>query len=92
MNDFKFEILDYFFLPHTGCVVSGNVISGKICIHDYCYIQYRNGEKKESKIIGIQSFKKKKDYVAEGESAALILDVMSTRELKNANYITALIK
>ncbi|MBQ8234083.1 MAG: elongation factor Tu, partial [Bacilli bacterium] len=65
-NDFYMEIEDIFTITGRGTVLVGNIKSGTVYLNDKIYINNI-----ETKVLGIEMFRKKLDYATSGDNVGL---------------------
>lgn len=84
----EFLVDDTFSIKATGrVVVVGTVTAGKFSVGDDISIIHNGSAATESKILGIEKFRKTVNYAAEGEKVGLLLSGLSHKDISRNDII-----
>ena len=78
-KEFQMVIEDIFFITGRGIIVTGNITSGSVCLNDTLTIKETGIQ---TKVVGIEQFRKKCDIAQAGENVGVLLDGISKDCLK----------
>lgn len=81
-NDFYMEIEDIFTITGRGTVLVGNIKSGTVYLNDKIYINNI-----ETKVLGIEMFRKKLDYATSGDNVGLLLENINRNDIKRGDIV-----
>ena len=81
-NDFYMEIEDIFTITGRGTVIVGNIKSGTVYLNDKIYINNI-----ETKVLGIEMFRKKLDYATSGDNVGLLLENINRNDIKRGDIV-----
>ena len=79
-------ISDVFSIVGRGTVATGKLIQA-VRLNDSIVIIYEDGTQLKSKIIGIESFRKKLDMAEAGENVALLLEGIERGQIRRGDVI-----
>ena len=79
-------ISDIFSIVGRGAVVTGK-LTRAVRLNDSIVIIYEDGTQLKSKIIGIESFRKKLDMAEAGENVALLLEGIERGQIRRGDVI-----
>lgn len=71
---FQMVIEEIFFITGRGIVVTGNIASGSVCLNDIVTIKETGIQ---TKVVGIEQFRKQCDMAQAGDNVGILLDGIS---------------
>ena len=80
------EVEDVFSIKGRGTVVTGRV-QGCFRLNDDAVIERADGAKIDTKILGIEAFRKTLDYAVEGDNCGLLLGGIDRKQVERGDFI-----
>ncbi len=80
------EVEDVFSIKGRGTVVTGRV-QGCFRLNDDAVIERADGAKIDTKILGIEAFRKTLDYAVEGDNCGLLLEGIDRKQVDRGDFI-----
>ena len=83
---FRMTVADVFFIRGRGTVVTGQIESGTLNVHDEIYIQ-RSGSARKVTVTGIEMFRKILDQARAGDNVGVLLRDITKQEVEKGDVL-----
>ena len=85
---FRMTVNDVFFIRGRGTVVTGQIESGTLNVHDEIYLQHPNSSSsKRVTVTGIEMFRKILDQAKAGDNVGVLLRDITKQEVEKGDVL-----